>query len=176
MGLPTGKHQGRGTVRIERRFTQRGHNPYEGINFVERSSEIKNPDGSTVFKLDHIGVPEHWSQLAIDILAQKYFRKAGVPQRDPNGEPLVGPDGQPVLGGERDARQVFHRLAGCWTKESGTLNSIVFLWGYEDFGHRASQRAKLSQDKEWQAFVPTLLPYLVRQESVFLVPAPFSPL
>lgn len=70
----------------------------------------------------------------------------------------------------------YARLAGCWTKESGTLNSVVFLWGYEDFGHRSGQRAKLSQDKEWQAFVPTLLPYLVRQESVFLVPASFSPL
>lgn len=70
----------------------------------------------------------------------------------------------------------YAKLAGCWTKESGTLNSVVFLWGYEDFGHRGAQRAKLAQDKEWQAFVPRLLPYLVHQESVFLVPAPFSPL
>ncbi len=67
-------------------------------------------------------------------------------------------------------------LLGCWTKESGTLNSVVFLWGYEDFGHRSAQRAKLAQDPQWQAFIPTLLPYLVHQESVFLVPAPFSPL
>jgi NIPSNAP len=70
----------------------------------------------------------------------------------------------------------YARLVGCWTKESGTLNSVVFLWGYEDFGHRSAQRAKLAQDKDWQAFVPTLLPYLVHQESVFLAPAPFSPL
>ncbi|HYX65041.1 MAG TPA: NIPSNAP family protein [Burkholderiales bacterium] len=70
----------------------------------------------------------------------------------------------------------YARLAGCWTKESGTLNSVVFLWGYEDFGHRGVQRAKLAQDRDWQAFVPTLLPYLVHQESVFLVPASFSPL
>jgi ribonucleoside-diphosphate reductase alpha chain len=102
-------------VRIERRFTRPGQSPYEGIAFVKRSSEIKNPDGSTVFKLDQIDVPEQWSQLAIDILAQKYFRKAGVPQAGPDGNPLAGPDGQPILGGERDARQVFHRLAGCWT-------------------------------------------------------------
>jgi ribonucleoside-diphosphate reductase alpha chain len=109
-------------VRIERRFTRKGHSPYEGITFVKRSSEIKNPDGSTVFKLDQIDVPEQWSQLAIDILAQKYFRKAGIPQVDANGAPLVdangspliGAEGKPVLGGERDARQVFHRLAGCW--------------------------------------------------------------
>ncbi len=65
-------------MRIERRFTRKGQNPYEGITFVKRSSEIKNPDGSTVFKLDNIDVPEQWTQLAIDILAQKYFRKAGA--------------------------------------------------------------------------------------------------
>lgn len=69
----------------------------------------------------------------------------------------------------------YAKLIGCWTKESGTLNSVVFLWGYEDFGHRSDQRAKLGQDKEWQAFVATLLPWLVHQESVFLAPAPFSP-
>ncbi|MBI3370303.1 MAG: NIPSNAP family protein [Betaproteobacteria bacterium] len=69
----------------------------------------------------------------------------------------------------------YAKLIGCWTKESGTLNSVVFIWGYDDFGHRSGQRGKLAQDQEWQAFVPTMLPYLVHQESVFLVPAPFSP-
>ncbi len=102
-------------MRIERRFTRRGQSPYEGLTFVKRSSEIRNPDGSTVFKLENIDIPELWSQLAIDILAQKYFRKAGVPQRDEQGNPIVGPDGKPQLGGERDSRQVFERLAGCWT-------------------------------------------------------------
>jgi len=102
-------------VRIERRFTRRGQSPYEGLPFVKRSSEIRNPDGSTVFKLENIDIPEPWSQLAIDILAQKYFRKAEVPQRDEQGNPIVGPDGKPQLGGERDSRQVFERLAGCWT-------------------------------------------------------------
>jgi ribonucleoside-diphosphate reductase alpha chain len=85
------------------------------LKFVKRSSEIRNPDGSTVFKLDNIDIPESWSQLAIDILAQKYFRKAGVPQRDDAGNPILGPDGKPALGGERDAKQVFERMAGCWT-------------------------------------------------------------
>ena len=89
--------------------------PMKVLQFVKRSSEIRNPDGSTVFKLDQIDIPESWTQLAIDILAQKYFRKAGVPQRDEAGNPLLGSDGKPVLGGERDARQVFERLAGCWT-------------------------------------------------------------
>ena len=102
-------------MRIERRFTRKGQSPYQDIQFVKRSSEIRNPDGSTVFKLEDIDVPARWSQLAVDILAQKYFRKAGVPQAGPDGTPLSGPDGKPVLGGERDARQVVHRLAGCWT-------------------------------------------------------------
>ncbi|WP_413935464.1 vitamin B12-dependent ribonucleotide reductase [Nitrospira sp. BLG_1] len=102
-------------MRIDRKFTRRGVSPYEGLAFVKRSSEIRNPDGSTVFKLEHIDIPEPWSQLAIDILAQKYFRKAGVPQCDQSGQPLADADGQPVLGGERDARQVFERMAGCWT-------------------------------------------------------------
>ena len=70
----------------------------------------------------------------------------------------------------------YAQLKGCWTKESGVLNSVVFLWAYEDFGHRAAQRVKLGADPEWQAFVPKILPYLVHQESVFMTPAAFSPL
>lgn len=69
----------------------------------------------------------------------------------------------------------YARLVGCWTKESGVLNSIVFLWAYDDFAHRSQQRAKLAGDPQWQAFVPSILPYLVHQESVFLLPAAFSP-
>jgi hypothetical protein len=70
----------------------------------------------------------------------------------------------------------YAKLVGCWTKESGTLNSVVFLWGYDDFGHRSAQRAQLAQDPQWQAFVPAILPYLVHQESVFLNPVAFSPI
>jgi hypothetical protein len=70
----------------------------------------------------------------------------------------------------------YARLMGCWTKESGTLNSVVFLWAYDDLGHRTAQRAKMGQDAQWQAFVPTILPYLVNQESVFMAPTAFSPL
>ena len=70
----------------------------------------------------------------------------------------------------------YAKLLGCWTKESGTLNSVVFLCGYDDFAHRTAQRAKLGQDAQWQAFVPMILPYLVHQESVFLSPTAFSPM
>ncbi|MGB0909883.1 MAG: adenosylcobalamin-dependent ribonucleoside-diphosphate reductase, partial [Nitrospirales bacterium] len=102
-------------MKIDRRFTHAGESPYQSIPFSTRSSEIRNPDGSLVFQQDDILAPSHWSQLAIDILAQKYFRKAGVPQIDDTGSPIYDENGDPVLGGERDARQVFHRLAGCWT-------------------------------------------------------------
>ncbi len=70
----------------------------------------------------------------------------------------------------------YARLVGCWTTESGVLNSVVFIWAYDDFGHRSAQRAKLGQDTDWLAFVPKMLPYLVHQESAFLVPAAFSPI
>ena len=109
-------------MKIQRRFTKKGRSPYESIPFAKRTSEIRNQDGSVVFRAEGIDIPEKWSQVATDILAQKYFRKAGVPQLDAEGKPLENADGTPVLGAERDARQVFHRLAGCWThwgKEHG---------------------------------------------------------
>jgi hypothetical protein len=103
-----------GSVKIPRYFTKEGESPYSRIRFAGRSSEIRNPDGSTVFKLENINVPEAWSQVAVDILAQKYFRKAGVPMLDEFGKPALDQDGNPKTGSETDARQVFHRLAGCW--------------------------------------------------------------
>jgi len=66
-------------MRIERKFTTEDKSPYEAIEFRETASEIRNPDGSIVFQLENFKVPKHWSQVAADILAQKYFRKAGVP-------------------------------------------------------------------------------------------------
>jgi len=101
-------------LKIERYFTREGESPYTGIEFVARSSEIKNPDGSTVFKLEDIKAPRQWSQVAVDILAQKYFRKAGVPKTDEEGNAVRDAEGNPVYGGETDSHQVFHRLAGCW--------------------------------------------------------------
>lgn len=69
----------------------------------------------------------------------------------------------------------YAKLIGCWTTEAGVLNSVLFIWAYDDFAHRTAQRAKLGQDTAWQAFIPKMLPYLVHQESAFLTPAAFSP-
>ncbi len=68
-------------MRIERRYTKDGKSPYDGIEFRTATSEIRNPNGSTVFKLENVMVPKTWSQVATDIIAQKYFRKAGVPAK-----------------------------------------------------------------------------------------------
>ena len=118
-------------MRIERRYTTAGRSPYADIAFRKATSEIRNPDGSVVFRAADIDVPEAWSQVAVDILAQKYFRKAGVPAKlkpvEENTVPswlwrsVADQDALGVLpeaerfGGERDARQVFDRLAGAWT-------------------------------------------------------------
>ena len=67
-------------MKIVRCFTKENESPYTQIEFTKTSSQIKNPDGSIVFKLDDIEVPKNWSQVAADIIAQKYFRRAGVPQ------------------------------------------------------------------------------------------------
>ncbi len=118
-------------MRIERRFTEAGKSPYDAIPFRESVSEIRNPDGSVVFRLEAFTVPTHWSQVAADILAQKYFRKAGVPAKSKKVEETSIPswlwrsvpddDALNILpedarfGGETDSRQVFDRLAGTWT-------------------------------------------------------------
>src|ERR1700726_2475306 len=70
-----------GRMRIERRYTKDGQSPYAEIEFRLTTSEIRNPDGSVVFHADNVEVPTQWSQVASDVLAQKYFRKAGVPAR-----------------------------------------------------------------------------------------------
>ncbi|HKQ55702.1 MAG TPA: vitamin B12-dependent ribonucleotide reductase [Methyloceanibacter sp.] len=118
-------------MRIERRFTEAGKSPYGAIPFRDSGSEIRNPDGSVVFSLASFAVPAHWSGVAADILAQKYFRKAGVPAKSkrveenavpswlwrsvPDEAALASlPEGE-RYGGETDARQVFDRLAGTWT-------------------------------------------------------------
>lgn len=102
-------------MKIQRRFTRAGVSPYDMFEYTRRSSVLRNPDGSVVFEMHDIEVPAHWSQVATDILAQKYFRKAGVPQYSDDGQVLLDAEGKPVLGSERSIKQVVHRLAGCWT-------------------------------------------------------------
>ncbi|HEV8028289.1 MAG TPA: vitamin B12-dependent ribonucleotide reductase, partial [Stellaceae bacterium] len=117
-------------MRVERRFTVAEQDPYGSIEFRRATSEIRNPDGSTVFHLPDIEVPAAWSQVACDILAQKYFRKAGVPaklgpvveadvpdwlwRRTADQAALAALPADERFGSERSAKQVFDRLAGTW--------------------------------------------------------------
>ena len=117
-------------MRIERHYTEAGASPYDRIAFATTRSEIRNPDGSVVFALDNIEVPAAWSQVAADVLAQKYFRKAGVPARlkrveemdvpsflwrsVPDEEALEALPKPERAGSETSAKQVFDRLAGAW--------------------------------------------------------------
>ncbi|MGA1058079.1 MAG: adenosylcobalamin-dependent ribonucleoside-diphosphate reductase [Phycisphaerales bacterium] len=101
-------------MRINRRFTKPGTDVYSTFEWTKRSSRITNADGSTVFEMKDAEVPAGWSQLATDIIVSKYFRKAGVPQKGADGKPLLDEQGKTVLGSEKSARQVVHRLAGCW--------------------------------------------------------------
>ncbi len=90
-------------LKIERYFTKSGVSPYDLFTYEKRTSVIRNPAGDAVFEMKDVEVPESWSQVATDILAQKYFRKAGVPQADGS------------LGSEKSIKEVAHRMADCWT-------------------------------------------------------------
>ena len=118
-------------MRFERQFTTAGTHPYNDVPFRMASSEIRNPDGTVVFSAENIEVPEQFSQVATDILAQKYFRKAGVPaalkrieENDvpswlwrsvPDEAALAKLPAEDRYVGESSAKQVFNRLAGTWT-------------------------------------------------------------
>ena len=144
-------------MRIERRFTKPGHAgqeraAYAEIEFRKALSEIKNPDGSVVFRLDNIDVPAQFSQVAADILAQKYFRKAGVPARlkkvEENDVPsflwrsiadeaeLAKLPEAERYGSETDARQVFDRLSGTWT-----------YWGWKGGYFKSEDDARSFRDE-----------------------------
>ena len=110
-------------MKIERQFTTSGQDAYAALDFVTTASEIRNPDGTVVFRLDEVEVPARWSQVASDVIAQKYFRKAGVPSAiekiEEEGVPEFLWRGKPAkgaeMGGETSSKQVFDRLAGAWT-------------------------------------------------------------
>lgn len=126
--------------------------PYEEIKFDKRRSEIKNPDGSLIFEMDNVVVPSDWSQVATDIIAQKYFRKAGVPAKlkkvkekgvpawlqrsEADEQALEKVDEDKRYSHEIDSRQVFHRLAGCWT-----------YWGWKHDYFDSEEDAKVFYDE-----------------------------
>ena len=103
-------------LHFDRRFTVEGKSPFDLFEYDYRTSVIRNPNGEVVFEMNNVEVPKQWSQIATDILAQKYFRKAGVPQ----------PDGS--LGRETSIKQVAHRMANCWR-----------VWG-ERYGYFATEK------------------------------------
>ncbi|OJW50189.1 MAG: ribonucleoside-diphosphate reductase, adenosylcobalamin-dependent [Alphaproteobacteria bacterium 41-28] len=118
-------------MKITRHFTKEGKDPYRVFEFRKTDSEIRNPDGSIVFHLEGIEVPSSWSQVACDVLAQKYFRKAGVPRalkvakehdipewlwrKEADQKALSKWSEKDRYGSEMTAKQVFDRMAGCWT-------------------------------------------------------------
>jgi ribonucleoside-diphosphate reductase alpha chain len=138
-------------MQISRRFTKKGGNPFEQFEYTKRASVLRNPDGKPIFDMQDIEVPKQWSQVATDILAQKYFRKAGVPQTDSFGTVLRDRDGNPILGAERSIKQVANRLAGCWR-----------AWG-EEHGY-------FDKTEDAQAFYDELVYMLLKQMA-----APNSP-
>ncbi len=126
---------GKGLV-IERRFTKDGQSPYDTVEWSFRDSRITNPDGSIVFEMLGAEIPSGWSQVAADIMVSKYFRKAGVPQFDEKGKPILDEDGNQVTGSETSARQVIGRLAETWRH-----------WGEEHGYFADEQSAQIFEDE-----------------------------
>lgn len=110
------KEQSAKGLKFSRRFTKEGVSAFDQFGYDYRTSVIRNPSGEVVFEMTNVEVPTQWSQIATDILAQKYFRKAGVPQADGS------------TARETSAKQVAHRMANCWK-----------AWG-ERYGYFASQQ------------------------------------
>ncbi|GAB4570976.1 MAG: vitamin B12-dependent ribonucleotide reductase [Rhodothalassiaceae bacterium] len=139
-------------MRFERFFTVDGASAYDGIAFRKAVSEIRNPDGKAVFHMDNVEVPDFWSQVATDIIAQKYFRKAGVPAAlkpvEEEGVPswlwrrvadeaaLAAMPKAKRYGPETSAKQVFDRLAGAWT-----------YWGWKGGYFASEQDARIFHDE-----------------------------
>ncbi len=121
-------------LKVDRKYTTPG-NPYNNITWEKRSSKITNPDGSVVFEMNDVEIPSTWSQVATDIMVSKYFRKAGVPQVDADGNELKDDNGEPILGPETSSRQVFDRLAETWRhwgEKTGYFASSNDAQAFED--------------------------------------------
>ncbi len=121
-------------LKITRKYTTPG-NPYNNIDWEKRSSKIANPDGSVVFEMNDVEIPSSWSQVATDIMVSKYFRKAGVPQVDADGNELKDENGDRILGPETSSRQVFDRLSETWRhwgEKTGYFASSDDAQAFED--------------------------------------------
>jgi ribonucleoside-diphosphate reductase alpha chain len=159
-------------VHIDRVFTRYSadqNDPYSEIDFVERTSKITNADGSIVSQMEQVLVPTLWSQVAVDIMAQKYFRKAGVPVRlkkkievgipewlcpsEVDAEALSELPEPKRMGGETDSRQVFHRLAGCWTywgwKNKTFENEDQARNYYQEMCHMLANQMAAPNSPQW---------------------------
>ena len=139
-------------MQFKRFYTESGKDPLSSFEFEKRTSEIRNPDGSIVFRMEDVVVPSHWSQVATDIIAQKYYRKAGVPKllkkirekgvpawlqsSKADVEKLELLPEKERYSSETDSRQVFHRLAGCWT-----------YWGWQGKYYDSEPDAKIFYDE-----------------------------
>jgi len=140
-------------MKFSRLFTKAdSKTPYDSIKFEKRLSEIKNPNGSKIFEMENVVVPSTWSQVATDIIAQKYFRKAGIPVKlkkikeegvptwlqrsEENKKELNKLEEEDQYTHEIDSRQVFHRLAGCWT-----------YWGWKHDYFNSEEEAKVFYDE-----------------------------
>lgn len=128
-------------LQFGRRFTQEGVSPFDMFEYDYRDSVIKNPNGEKVFEMNNVEVPKQWSQIATDILAQKYFRKAGVPQ----------PDGS--IGRETSVKQVAHRMANCWrvwgerySYFSSDKDALVF---YDELVYSILNQACVPNSPQW---------------------------
>ncbi|MEK9774055.1 MAG: vitamin B12-dependent ribonucleotide reductase, partial [Candidatus Woesearchaeota archaeon] len=130
---------------IDRKFTKEDVSAYDMFNYDLRSSVIRNPDGSVVFEMNNVEVPSFYSQIATDILAQKYFRKRGVPTTDENGNP--------VLGSENSIKQVVNRMVGCWTnwgKEYNYFNSTKDAKAfYEEMSYMMLNQMAVPNSPQW---------------------------
>jgi ribonucleoside-diphosphate reductase alpha chain len=150
-------------MKFDRHYTKESWStPYDAIPFEARKSEIKNPDGSKVFSMENVMVPASWSQVATDIIAQKYFRKAGVPavmktvaekgvpkwlqRREADLTALAAIPEEKRYRGENDSREVFNRLAGCWT-----------YWGWKNNYFSAEADAKVKDAPKKKNRLPALL-------------------
>ncbi len=138
--MPT-KKQAVKALGFTRQFTKEGMSPYDMFEYDYRTSVIKNPTGEVVFQMDNVEVPKQWSQIATDILAQKYFRKAGVPQADGS------------LGRETTVKQVAHRMAHCWRVWGERYNYFASVKDadifYEELVYSILNQACVPNSPQW---------------------------